>query len=330
MKTWKISGSVMMAAMMVLLTILTGCGASNGSGTATEAPAQPAASEPAAEQDGGTQTVKHAAGETEIPLHPSKVVVLDNGALDNLLALGVKPVGAPSIISIEDGFASYLKDTDGIANIGTVEQPSLETIASLQPDLIIGIKDTQEAIYDQLNQIAPTVFTEVGGAQWKSNLEFHALVTGKVDEGAKLIADVDARIADFKTEFGNKLETTTISLLRPRKDRVSVYLSPSYTGSVAAYFGVKRPEWQQRDDDFNFNVTDEQIDQLDGDMIILFGRESEKQYFDEKIKANPLWNTLKAVQNDQVHQANWIVWLSGHGIHAVNLMLDDLISFLDQ
>jgi iron complex transport system substrate-binding protein len=325
MKTWKTTGSVILAVIMVMLTVLTGCGANNGNGVqaTAEAPAsQPAATatEQTAEQSNGTQKVKHAAGETEIPLNPAKVVVLDNGALDNLLALGLKPVGAPSIISIEDGFASYLDNTDGITNIGTVEQPSLETIASLKPDLIIGIKDTQEAIYDQLSQIAPTVFTEVGGA----------LVTGKIEEGDKLIADIDARIADFKAQFADQLATTEISLLRPRKDRVSIYLSPSYTGGVAAYFGVKRPEWQQRDDDFNYNVTDEQIDQLDGDMIILFGRESEKQYFDEKIKANPLWNTLKAVQDDKVYQANWVVWLSGHGIHAVNLMLDDLISFLKQ
>ncbi|WP_168120190.1 iron-siderophore ABC transporter substrate-binding protein [Paenibacillus sp. HB172176] len=280
--------------------------------------------------EGQTQTIKHAMGETKVPLHPVRVVVLDSGALDNVLALGVTPVGAPSIIAVENGFSSYLKGTESIKNIGTVEQPNLETIASLAPDVIIGLKDTHEAIYDQLTQIAPTVFTEVGGGQWEENLVVHANVTGKEDEAKKLLEELDKRITELHNTFGDMLETTEVSLLRPRKDRVSVYLKPGFTGGVAAKLGIKRPALQDRDDDFNFNVTEEQIADLDGDVIILFGRETEQDYFEHKIKTSPLWQTLKAVKNNRVYSANWEVWLSGHGIQAVNLMIDDYAKFLAQ
>jgi len=321
--------------MVALLLLVTGCGSAatdtNNAGAGEEKqPAQQPAANAGTNADAApqVQTIKHAMGETDVPLNPERVVVLDNGALDNILALGVTPVGAPSIIAVEDGFASYLAGTEGITNIGTVEQPSLETIASLKPDVIIGIKDTQEAIYNQLSQIAPTVFTEVGGADWEENLAVHAAITGKVEEGKQLLEQLNVRIEELRAKLGDSLETTEVSLLRPRKDRVSVYLKVGFTGGVADKIGLKRPAGQDRDDDFNFNVTEEQIAELDGDVIILFGRESEQDYFNEKIKTNPLWQTLKAVQNDRVYSADWEVWLSGHGIQAVNLMLDDYAKFL--
>lgn len=327
---------------IILVLLVTGCGAaavdSNTAAVEANQSAQQSAETNAAEEDKSTETstdaaaqvqkIKHAMGETDVPLNPAKVVVLDNGALDNLLALGVTPVGAASIIAVEDGFASYLKGTDGITNVGTVEQPSLETIASLKPDVVIGIKDTHEAIYEQLSQIAPTVFTEVGGAEWEQNLAVHATIVGKVEESKKLIEQLNTRIEELRTKLGDSIDVTEVSLLRPRKDRVSVYLKPSFTGGIVEKVGIKRPAVQDRDDDFNFNVTEEQIADLDGDVIILFGRESEQEYFNEKINTNPLWKTLKAVQNNQVYTADWEVWLSGHGIQAVNLMLDDLAEFL--
>ncbi|KQN99001.1 ABC transporter substrate-binding protein [Paenibacillus sp. Leaf72] len=324
--------------VLLLMLVVSGCGAAaNGSGGASSgqnssSPAAVESEQPAAEANAAesteNRTFKHAMGETVVAPNPQKVVVLDNGALDNMLALGVKPVGAPSIISVDDGFATYLTGTEGIANIGTVEQPSLETIASLKPDVIIGIKDTQEAIYEQLSQIAPTVFTEVGGAQWEANLALHAAIVGKEAEGKKLIEQLDAHIADLHAKLGDSLNTTEVSLLRPRKDRVSVYLKPSFTGGVVERAGIKRPAVQSGDDDFNFNATEEQIADLDGDAIILFGRESEQDYFEQKIKSNPLWNTLEGVKNDRVYVASWEVWLSGHGIQAVNIMIDDLAKFL--
>ncbi|WP_158843379.1 hypothetical protein [Saccharothrix deserti] len=39
------------------------------------------------------RTIKHAMGETVIEKRPERVVVLDGGELDNVVALGIKPVG---------------------------------------------------------------------------------------------------------------------------------------------------------------------------------------------------------------------------------------------
>ena len=103
--------------------------------------------------------VNHALGETVVPLDPQRVVVLTQAALDNSLALGIKPVGSSySGFAQREGygnFPAYLGDkTEGITNVGHSDSPSLEKIVALQPDLILGSKETHQRIYPQLSQIA--------------------------------------------------------------------------------------------------------------------------------------------------------------------------------
>jgi iron complex transport system substrate-binding protein len=98
-------------------------------------------------------------GEAETEGTPGRVVVLDTGELDSAMSLGVTPVGAVEGL----GLPSYLEGTGEIENVGTIEEPTLEKIATLEPDLILSSKFRHEPIYDQLSQIAPTVFTKTPG-----------------------------------------------------------------------------------------------------------------------------------------------------------------------
>src|SRR5687768_5119131 len=108
-------------------------------------------------------------GSTEIPSPPERVVVLDTGELDSLVALGVTPVGAVST-DVATGFLSHLQEpAEGVQEVGTIGEPNLEAIAAAQPDLILSSKVRHEALYDELSQIAPTVFAETVGAVWKDN-----------------------------------------------------------------------------------------------------------------------------------------------------------------
>ncbi len=105
---------------------------------------------------GGTtsesRTVEHAMGETKITGTPERVVVLDTGELDSAMTLGIKPIGA--VEAVEGmGYPSYLEGTEEIENVGTIQEPNLEKIASLEPDLILSSKLRHEQIYDQLSQM---------------------------------------------------------------------------------------------------------------------------------------------------------------------------------
>lgn len=100
------------------------------------------------------RTVAHALGDTVIGSKPERVVVLDSGELDDVLSLGVTPVGLASPESAS-GQPSYLADElDGITDVGTVNNLNLEAISALQPDLILGSKLRADTLYPQLSEIA--------------------------------------------------------------------------------------------------------------------------------------------------------------------------------
>ncbi len=88
--------------------------------------------------------------------------------------------------------------------------------------------------------------------------------------------------------------------------------------------GITRPA-AQTGDGFSKDITEEQIAELDGDLILWFNREPDAF---AKLEKSPLWASLKGVQNKQVHAVDWEYWMSGLGIQAVNKVSDDLESFL--
>jgi iron complex transport system substrate-binding protein len=175
---------------LLLIFILSGCSgkATNGNEVNNPAATNNGSETVAATNNSSAQeairTIKDAYGDVEVPVNPVRIVALDIGALDNLLELGLTPVGAPSILAAGDPYPTYLKNTAGITNIGSVNEPNLEAIDALKPDLIIGNKDTHDAIHSQISKIAPTVFVETLGVTWKENLLLHAEAVNKKEEGS--------------------------------------------------------------------------------------------------------------------------------------------------
>ncbi|MCR8656867.1 ABC transporter substrate-binding protein [Paenibacillus endoradicis] len=317
---------VLMLVVWMLVLSACGNGGKDNGGNAPE-PTIPASTELKQEEtttsDGDTRLIKDTYGEVQVPENPQKIVVLDIGALDNLLELGIKPVGAPSILAAGDPYPAYLKGTEGIENIGSVNEPNLEVIDALQPDLIIGNKDTHDAIYDQLSQIAPTVFVETLGVTWKENLQLHAEAVNKQAEADKLLETYQQRIEVLKTALEGQ-EIKEVSLFRPRADKIQVYLKETFAGTIMEEAGIVRPVAQQ-DAGFSKDVTEEQIADVDGDVILWFNREPDAF---TKLEKSALWATLKGVQNQAVHPVDWEYWLSGLGIQAVNKVVDDLNTFV--
>jgi iron complex transport system substrate-binding protein len=319
---------------LVLLLSLAGCGAAatpTASVPTESAPvagaAAPAENAPVANAaaTGGERLIKHAMGETAVPAQPQRVIVLDNGSLDNTLALGVQPIGAATVA--DAGFLPYLKtQTANIQTVGTIDQPNLETISVLKPDLILGSKDVHEEIYAQLSEIAPTVLVEKLGETWKANLHVQAEALGKTEQATQLMATYNQRLDTFKQQMGDKLATTNVSVIRSMPDHLRIYMNSSFVGSILKDAGLPRPEAQNQDKVME-KITTEQIPQLDGSIIFFTQRDPAASQLTEAMK-HPLWANLNAVKAGNVYEVPHDVWINGLGIQAVNLVLDDLTSHL--
>src|SRR5699024_11783607 len=100
-------------------------------------------------------------------------------------------------------FPSYLEDTlEGAKILGYSMQDTMdiEGILELNPDLII-ISSVQEKMYDQLQQIAPTVMVELAQINWKEDLHTFAKMMNKEDVVDRWLAEYDAKAKEKGNEI---------------------------------------------------------------------------------------------------------------------------------
>ncbi|NJM17639.1 MAG: iron-siderophore ABC transporter substrate-binding protein [Richelia sp. SM1_7_0] len=282
------------------------------------------------------RSIKHALGETCVPQNFERLVTLDSASFENAIALGVK-----SIATAVDN-SSHLKDNFAqVKNIGEFGQPNLESTVLLKPDLILGY-DAQQSIYSQLSQISPTVlFNYEHGGQWKEMFNKLSAALDREKAAKQVMDKYYRRLEEFKQQMGNNPATIKVSVVRVYPDSINLYLRDSFCGIVLQDAGLSRPESQDigisaakklYGNENQASISNELIEKADGDVIFIwtYGNTSQKnqkaQEKLEELQSNPLWQSLKAVQQNKVYLVPdyWI----GSGILAANAIVDDLFKYL--
>ncbi|MFD0885859.1 ABC transporter substrate-binding protein [Streptosporangium algeriense] len=316
-------------AATVLSAGLAACGTSTtttGATTGATAGTDPSAGAVSAE--GFPRTVKHAMGETTIPAKPLRVVALDQSFVDAVLTLDTDVVGFTTYRAIDDKLPDYLTPVLGHAkdavSVGTLEQPSLERIIALKPDLIVSAKVRHEALYDKLSKIAPTVFSETTGSIWKENLRLMGQSLGKEDLAESRLKAYQDRAAALGASIDKKEGgMPTISVVRfAGEPTVRLYVENSYSGLVLKDVGFVRPKDQPTTTEtIAVNISQENISQLDAEHIFVASYPDEGvEPIKKKFEANPLWGRLKGAKHDVAD----VIWMSAVGIQGAHTILDDV------
>ncbi|WP_033218595.1 ABC transporter substrate-binding protein [Kitasatospora phosalacinea] len=318
----KISATVLAAVLST--TLLAACG-SEGSTDAGPAAAGSAAGDSAA---AFPRSVKHTMGTAEIKARPKRVVVLDSGELDDVTLLGITPVGAVAPhLKTEGGFPAYLKGKiDGTKDVGPMNEPNLELIASLKPDLILTSKVRHEKVYDKLNAIAPTVMAETTGEPWKANLKLYAQALGKETEAAKALSDYEARAAKLGEEIKAKYDGTapTVSVVRFVAGPTRLYQNASFSGVVLKDVGLARAIKAPDVDKSMLEVSPELINQADADLVFVTTSDDPSKTKQAEVQQTAVWQGLNAVKNGKVFTVPDETWMSGIGVQAADQMLGDI------
>ena len=304
-------------AVVVALTLTACGGAAESAGTGGNA---------SAPDDAFPRTVEHAMGETEIPAEPERVVVLDTGELDSALALGVTPVGAVTT-DVSEEFLSYLaEDAEGIDVVGTIAEPNLEEIAALRPDLILSNSVRHKDIYDQLSQIAPTVFAADLGDTWKENLLLDAEALGREEEAQELLEEYEREAAELGEEIGAEAGVT-ISPLRFVGGTIRAYQPDSFVGTVLTDIGLDQVELDAGRPTFA-ELSAEELTKADADVVLYSSYGPAADSGEAAVVAGPLWPRLSAVQDGRAFQVEDDVFYTGIGLRAATLQLDSLSELL--
>ncbi|MGU3583824.1 ABC transporter substrate-binding protein [Rhodococcus sp. C26F] len=246
---------------------LTACGSSDTESDSGSAPA-----------DGAFPvTVDTKFGEVTIESAPERVAALGWGDAETALALGVQPVAASDWLAFGgDGvgpWAQGLYDSPPEL-IGTIE-PSFEMLAAQEPDLILDTKSSGEpARYETLSGIAPTVAGPEGSDAYLTSLDDQvttvAAALGVPDKGAELLSQIDAdfeQAAADNPEFAGK----TVTVASYTSEGWGAYVVGDSRVDFMTELGfVNNPQVQAAaTDDFFITVSDENLDILDSDLLIV-------------------------------------------------------------
>lgn len=270
------------------------------------------------------RTVEHALGETVIEKKPERVVVLDGGELDDVLSLGITPVGIASPEGAA-GQPSYLADKlAGVPDVGTTNNLNLEAITALQPDLILGSKLRADKLYPQLSQIAPTVFSIRPGFPWKEDFLLVADSLGEETKAEAVLNDYQTRANQVRDGIQGD---PSISLVRFMTGKTRLYGNLSFIGVILQDVGLRRPEVQNIEE-LAVEVSPETITQADGDWIFYSTYGKPDTTAEGEVLGGPLWSSMNAVENGKAIAVSDETWFLALGPTGAMIVLDDLQNLL--
>lgn len=269
------------------------------------------------------RTVTHAMGETCVPEHPRRIVVLDTGELDIAYALGITPVAATTAYQ-QEGYPVYLNlPANQIVHLGKNTEPDLERILQLQPDLILGSQHGHAHLYPTLSRIAPTVFSANVGRSWAENLQLFATALNQEAMAAQLMQRVEQRCQRIQHIYKAK-RSPVVSIVRSMQDHIRLYLHDTFIHDLLRRCQIRRPAIQ---DQPGFAIrlrSPRHIEQLNGDLILLSEYTPRKGSLIKRWQYSRFWELVQG----ELTRVDDSYWMLGIGPTAALAVLTDLEQIL--
>lgn len=271
------------------------------------------------------KTIVHDFGTTELKKVPKRIVILDNLYGEILDPLHITPVGATTGQADSQEFSTLFKKQykdAKVVSVGWQGSPDLDKIAELKPDLIL-MTGEQEDLYEELSEIAPTVGYQINTDE---NWDYHetslkvAEIFDKRDEMKKDLDRVDAREAVFaenvKAKFGNQ----KLMYLRVTDNDIRYY-AYGHFGYLYDTYHFNRAETFNPDDMFQV-IDPDKLKDINPDLLIV--QADSQELLENKLKNNPVWSSLKAVQNNKVIYADYSTYMLGFGIVSQDAIMKQI------
>ena len=301
----------------------------------TDAPAAaPTTSPTTASAPAGPITVTDGRGTSvTLPAPATKVVSLEWNTTEDVITLGVQPTGVADV----KGYGSWVTAspiTGTPVDVGTRTEPSLESVAEAEPDLIIGtVGSVPESAMEQMEKIAPVVLLTGADAKrpielMKENFTITAKLLGKEAEATTVLADLDAAVATGKQQLNDAGKAgTPFSLSYIYAEGNSFSLRMHGPGSLAIAVATElglTPAWTEAGDEaWGLSTLDiEGLTKLPGATEFGYWGNADTTDPLADLASNKLWQSLDFVKNDRVHKMGVGIWIYGGPASAKQWIAD--------
>lgn len=340
--------------VFTLTFILAGCGsAKTDEGASENNDAQqgseaPANNEPAEEEsevapeEPTTRTIQHAMGEAVIEGVPQRIVVLEWTYAEDLLALGVEPVGVADIGPYSEWVTDKAAIPATVTDVGGRAEPNLETIMSLEPDLIITTAMRSKNNYEELKAIAPTiVFDPYGEASVAdqygdmiTSFQTIADIVGKNTEAEQILSDLEATYADAKSKLeaaGKAGETFVLTQAFSNQNAavLRIFTDNSISAHVLTEMGLANAYQFEQLEPYGFSTASVESLPALQDANFLYVVQDADNVFENQLKDNDVWKSLTFVKEGRLYALGGDMWLFG-GPVSVKAYVEKVVELMTQ
>lgn len=273
----------------------------------------------------------HELGEIVLNGVPERVVVFDYGILDAIDTIGEDIVGVP-----KQTLPPYLDKYNGddYTDVGSLKEPNFEVLYELNPDLII-ISERQLDLYDQLSDIAPTLYLTIDGGNYMEDFKHNMKVIGQIYDKEDVFLEKVAAIEEDVEELHDLATSTSKNALfiMANDGNLSAYGPGSRFGMIHNEFGVEAADPNIDASTHGQKVTFEYIMEQDADYIFVMdraviagGETSAMQVMD-----NELVRSTRAYEDDNIIFLDPFTWyVSSGGLTGTQNMIDEISEALNK
>lgn len=276
-------------------------------------------------------------GAVHLDAPATKVVSLEWGLTEDLVALGVKPIGQADVKGY-DQYDTVAPIDPKTPDVGTRGEPSLDSIVALDPDLVVTTTDLPKNVIAQIAGQFPVIAlrgsdgTDPIGYMRKTVTTL-AAATGTRAKGAELLAGFDAKVASGRQALAAAgrsgapfvmsdgwIDSGTVA--------VRLYTPTSFFGAIGAQLGLKNQWTTGGDKDYGLAQTDiEGLTKITNAQTTFTYVANEADGGPAYVKAltgNAVWKQLPFVKTGAVKKLPDGIWMFG-GPASANAYVDALL-----
>ncbi|CUH94740.1 Iron-uptake system-binding protein [Propionispora sp. 2/2-37] len=268
----------------------------NKKGAQTENPAT------AGNVDSGKRSIAYLGKAYAVPVKVERIVVTGAlEALEDLLVLGVKPVG---VMTIGGSFPAMFADiTQQAKPVGERVQPNFEAILQIKPDIILSSDKFVATTADKLQKIAPTIPLSHFSNDGEASLRFIGELTGQQGKAEAVIQKYRQDAAVAKNRLPETVKEKKVIAVRLRSGNICIYPADLFFNDILySKLDLPVPEEIKKAKPQEI-LSLEKLSEMDPDYIFVQYAESESPAHPrvmESLRQNPIWQNVKAVKNNHV------------------------------
>ena len=281
----------------------------------------------------GNITITGVNGEVTLDEPAKKIVVLEWTYAEDLLAVGIQPIGMADIQEYHNWVNIDAELSKDVADVGGRQEPNLEAIAALEPDLIIGTSFRHDGMIADLEKIAPTVIFNPYPEDEKMDLYQEMITTfneiakavDKKDEAKQVLADLDVKYEEAKktidsADLKTKDVVLTLAYSGPQAPEIRVFTPNSMASIILSKIGLNNihvPDQFEVFGSSTYNV--EGLTKYEN-ANYLYSVQSEDNIYENQFKDNAVWKNLNFVKEDRLYDLGGDTWLYGGPLSAETLL----------